>query len=136
MGQPDTVRSFPASLVLVDEAAWVKNEMFLALSPMLATTDGALRMMSTPNGSRGMFRQTWKNGGAAWERYEAPAKECLRIRPEFLAREQRRMGDRRFAPKYGCAFVDNSECYFRRTSLEAASSDDYEPWDLHPKPTP
>ena len=44
------------------------------------------------------------------------------------------MGERRFAQEYGCAFVDNGECYFRRTSLEAALTDDYEPWDLHPKP--
>ena len=135
-GRPDTVRSFSASLLLVDEAAWVKDEMFLALSPMLATTNGALWMMSTPNGSRGMFWQAWKDGGTGWERYEAPAKECPRIRPEFLAREQRRMGDRRFAQEYGCDFVDNNECYFRRTSLDAALTDDYEPWHLHPEPPP
>ena len=47
--------------------------MFLALSPMLATTNGAMWMLSTPNGSRGMYRKMWKDGGPEWERFEVPA---------------------------------------------------------------
>lgn len=123
-GRADTVRSFSASLVLVDEAAWVKEDMFLALSPMLATTNGAFWMLSTPNGSQGSFWKAWKDGGAEWERVEAPANECVRIRPEFLARERRRMGELRYAQEYGCQFVDNGECYFSRSSVEAALVDE------------
>ena len=122
-GRPDTVRSFAASLILVDEAAWVKDEMFLALSPMLATTNGAMWMLSTPNGSRGMYWQMWKDGGPDWERFEVPATECERISQEFLARERKMMGERRYAQEYGCQFVDNGDSYFSRESVERAFVD-------------
>ena len=122
-GRADTVRSFSASLILVDEAAWVKDEMFLALSPMLATTNGAMWMLSTPNGSRGMYWQMWKDGGPDWERFEVPATECARISPEFLARERKTMGERRYAQEYGCQFVDNGDSYFLRETVERAFVD-------------
>ena len=129
-GRAETVRSFAASLILVDEAAWVKDEMFLALSPMLATTNGAMWMLSTPNGSRGMFWRMWKDGGPDWERFEAPATECARIRPEFLEREKKMMGERRYAQEYGCQFVDNGDSYFSRDSVERAFVDNEVVWEV------
>ncbi len=46
------------------------------------------------------------------------ATECARIRPEFLERENKMMGEWRYAQEYGCGFVDNGDSYFTRESVE------------------
>ena len=51
-----TVRGFSAvSLMVVDEAARVPDDLYEAVKPMLAVTDGALWLMSTPFGRRGFL---------------------------------------------------------------------------------
>ena len=42
---PDRVRGFTADLLIVDEAARVPDEVFVAATPMLATTDGGLWLL-------------------------------------------------------------------------------------------
>jgi hypothetical protein len=55
-----TVRRLSAvSLMLVDEAARVPDELYGAVKPMLGTTDGALWLMSTRYGRRGSFYREW-----------------------------------------------------------------------------
>ena len=79
-GSEATVRGFSAvSLLLVDEAARVSDELYLAVRPMLAVSDGALWLMSTPFGKRGFFYEAWEHGGPEWERVRAAATECPRI---------------------------------------------------------
>src|SRR3954468_1959116 len=51
-----TVRGFSAvSLLLIDEASRVPDDLYYALRPMLAVSRGDLWLMSTPNGRRGFF---------------------------------------------------------------------------------
>ena len=60
-----TVRGFSAvSLMVVDEAARVPDDLYEAVKPMLATTDGALWLMSTPFGRRRIFL----SGMGPWRR--------------------------------------------------------------------
>jgi hypothetical protein len=48
-GTEATIRGFSAvSLLLVDEAARCSDELYLAIRPMLAVSDGTLWLMSTP----------------------------------------------------------------------------------------
>jgi hypothetical protein len=55
-GSEATVRGFSkVSLLLIDEASRVSDEMYRAVRPMLAVGDGDLLIMSTPNGRRGSF---------------------------------------------------------------------------------
>jgi hypothetical protein len=57
-GSESTIRGFSAvGLLLVDEAARVEEEMYLAVRPMLAVSEGTLWLMSTPHGSRGFFHE-------------------------------------------------------------------------------
>ena len=60
-GTEKTVRGFSgASLLVVDEAARVEDELYYAVRPMLAVSGGALIMLSTPNGKRGVFYEAWQ----------------------------------------------------------------------------
>src|ERR1700681_4563545 len=55
-GTEATVRGFSrVSLMLIDEAARVSDELYLAMRPLLAIGGGDLWVMSTPFGQRGFF---------------------------------------------------------------------------------
>jgi hypothetical protein len=126
-GVEATVRGFSAvSLMLIDEAARVPEDMYNAVRPMLAVSNGDLWLMSTPAGRRGFFYETWASG-QAWLKVSAPATECSRIDAAFLEEERRSMGDKFFRQEYGCEFIDSSECIFDRDLILAAMRDDIEP---------
>ena len=94
-----TIRGFSAlSLLIFDEAAQVPDELYVALRPMLATTNGALWLLSTPYGKQGFFYNEWARGGDRWERIAVPATECPRISPAFLDEEREVLGHQYFAP--------------------------------------
>jgi hypothetical protein len=74
-GMEATIRGFSAvSLLLVDEAGWVSDELYRAIRPMLAVSDGTLWLMSTPHGKQGFFYETWEHGGPEWG--IRPANTC------------------------------------------------------------
>lgn len=47
---PDNLRSMNYQLIIMDEAAFIDEEILKVISPMIATTGGRLLMISTPNG--------------------------------------------------------------------------------------
>lgn len=126
-GTEATVRGFSAvSLLLIDEAARVQDEMYHALRPMLAVGEGDLWLLSTPAGKRGFFYEEW-SGSEDWMRVSAPASECARIRPAFLERQQRSGADPLFRQEYCCEFMDSMNCLFDRDLVLSAMRDDIEP---------
>ena len=130
-GNEATVRGFSAvSLLLVDEASRVSDELYMAIRPMLAVSGGTLWLMSTPFGKRGFFYETWAHGGAEWERLEAPATECPRIAREFLDEERATMGERWFRQEYLCEFEDSVSGVFGREQIERAITDEVKPLKL------
>ena len=127
-GMEGTIRGFSAvSLLLVDEAARVSDEVYVAIRPMLAVSSGAMWLMSTPLGKRGFFWEAWDKGGPEWERIRATAYECPRIGREFLERERNSMGDRWFRQEYLCEFVDEVSGVFDRESVQRAITDEVKP---------
>jgi hypothetical protein len=120
-GTMATLRGFSsASMLLIDEAAWVPDELYTTLSPTLAVSGGDVWMMSTPFGRRGFFYMTWAHGGAGWERISVPATECPRIPEEHLEEERGRMGDEIFRREYMCEFVDRGAGCFDLEVIERA----------------
>lgn len=127
-GRPDTIRCFSAvTLVLIDEASRVSEEMYEAVGPMLATTDGAMWLLSTPNGRRGFFYRAWTGGGPEWERVTVKATDCPRIRPAHLERERLKLSDRVFRQEYLCEFAATEDGVFDPDLVEAAISYEFEP---------
>jgi hypothetical protein len=127
---PDKVRGFSnVSLMLIDEASRVSDEMYRAMRPTLAVGDGDLWLVSTPNGKRGFFWEEWANGGAEWERIQVAAPDCPRIKPRFLAEERAKQGDKWYRQEYLCEFVEREGAVFSQESIDAAMQD-FEPLDL------
>jgi hypothetical protein len=107
-----SVRGYTCGLVVVDEAARIKDELLDALRPMISTTSGALIMVSTPHGRRGAFFESWVNGGDVWERTEVPATACPRITPEFLAAERAAVHPLVYDAEWLCKFTDLTSSFF------------------------
>jgi hypothetical protein len=125
-----TIRGFSGvDLLIVDEAARVLDDLYYALRPMLAVSGGALMMLSTPYGKRGVFYEEW-TGSSSWERYEIPATECPRISPEFLEEERRSLPDRVFRQEYLCSFEEAEGQVFSEESIQAAIAKEVEALDL------
>jgi hypothetical protein len=120
----DKIRGFSGvSLLLVDEAAKVPDELYLTARPMIAVSHGDIWMLSTPKGRRGFFFQAWEYGGREWTRIAVPATECPRISPEFLAKEESE-GRRRFREEYMCEFLGSEESLFEEDVLRSLIRED------------
>lgn len=129
-GKEQTVRGFSGvSLLAVDEAARVSDELYYSVRPMLAVSRGRLVALSTPFGSRGWWYESWKSE-EPWERYDVPATECPRISAEFLEEEQRILGEWWFAQEYECKFLDAESQAFRREDVDRAFEEEVEAWAL------
>jgi hypothetical protein len=134
IGLPGTearVRGFSAlSMLVIDEASRVPDELYRALRPMLAVSDGDLWLMSTPNGKQGFFYESWEHGGEDWLRVSVPATECPRIGKRFLEEQRSVMGMAWFQQEHMCEFVDGTAGVFDRAVVERALDDDVLPlWE-------
>jgi hypothetical protein len=100
-----TIRGYSnVSLVVIDEAARVPDDLYLAVRPMIAVSGGRLIALSTPRGKRGFFYNAWTKGGADWKRIEVPASQVSRLRPEHLEKDRRSMSDAEYRQEYCCSF--------------------------------
>lgn len=129
-GKEQTVRGFSGvRLLAIDEAARVADDLYFSIRPMLAVSGGRLVGLSTPFGTRGWWFEAWQSS-EAWQRFEVPAEQCPRISAEFLAEEQRTMGEWWFAQEYRCEFLDAETQPFCREDVERAFEEDIEAWNL------
>jgi hypothetical protein len=127
-GSEKTVRGFSgATLVIIDEAARVSEELLAAVRPMLATTSGRFFALSTPAGKRGWFYEAWCHG-EGWHRVKVTADECSRISAEFLADSLTELGPLIYSQEFQCQFVDSEQTVFATALIEAAMDDSFEPF--------
>ena len=125
-GKPDSLRGFSAvSLLVIDEAAYVPDELYHALRPMLATTKGAVWLLSTPRSRTGFFFDEWSSEGAAWSKFIVTAAECPRIDQEFLEEERRLHGPALYRREYFCDFGYTGQSFFEIDSLDNAADPDH-----------
>jgi hypothetical protein len=127
-GDEGTVRGFSrVSLLVVDEAARVKDGLYYSIRPMLAVSGGGLIALSTPYAKLGWFYEAWQGHGD-WHRVRVPASDCPRISPEFLREEYAALGPRWYAMEYGCQFGDLVDAVFASGDVARALVDEpYEP---------
>ena len=101
------------AVMLLDEAAFCRDEVWPVIMPFLASAPRArLVLLSTPCGPSGEFHRVWTEGGDDWNRVRVPATECSRISPEFLAQEEMRLGPDLYAQEFMCEFVQPAGAFF------------------------
>jgi predicted phage terminase large subunit-like protein len=106
-GTERTVRTYNSvTLLIIDEAARVEDELYKAVRPMLAVRDGRLLALSTPFGRTGWFYEAWQGkDGGAWDRLKVTARDVPRISPAFLEQERKSLGELWFRQEYLCDFL-------------------------------
>jgi len=114
-----SLRHAGGSALICDEAAFVKNELWAAASPMLAAAPEArLLLLSTPSGPQGEFYRIWQEE-TDFEKVTISASSCPRISASFLEEERRRLGDAIFSQEFECAFITTGASVFDASALAA-----------------
>ncbi len=114
---PDKVRGATADLVIIDECAFVKDNVAAAVLPMLASTGGELIAVSTPNGPQGLFHElaTAKDVQVI----KVPAERISRFDADTIADLRLRLGPARASQELDCAFVVANRSIFDANALAA-----------------
>ena len=127
-GSEHTIRGFSAvDLLVLDEGARIPDELYHAISPMRAISNGRLIGLSTPFGQRGWLFNEWDAGGDAWHRELVPAELCPRIAPAFLTRERERLGAHWYQQEFECVFAEGDDALFMLDDITAALDTDLDP---------
>lgn len=124
-GQEDNLRGYSApDLIIEDESSRVKDDLYTAVRPMLATNQGRLILLSTPNGKTGHFHKIWTEGGPEWLKILVTADDIPRISSEFLENERLNMTESEFLQEYYCEFQDAEGAVFSSDLFRSLANPD------------
>jgi hypothetical protein len=124
-----TIRGYSGvDLAVCDEAAYIQDDIYKSLRPMLAVSNGRLILLSTPFGKWGFFWNEWNN--PSFEKYHVPAGDCPRITAEFLESERHDLGEFWFKQEYLCQFMDETGSVFTREEIESIINPNLEMMNL------
>lgn len=104
------IRGYTIDLLIADEAHFIPDAVYSAVTPMLATTGGNIILLSTPKGSTGYFRDCFNN--PQFTHFHISSEDCPRITKEFLSSEKERMSFLQYAQEYLGQFLDNLKQFF------------------------
>jgi len=114
----EKVRGFSApTLVIIDEAGWVDDEVFVAIDPMMEVSQGQLILASTPNGTDGFFCREWKTN-PRYRHFRVTWADCPRISKERIQERRQLYGDAFVNQEYECIFLDDVSSLFPEQALK------------------
>lgn len=109
----DAARGFSPDLLALDEAAFVPDDVVVALTPSLAATRGALHMISSPNGRTGAFFEACEGVSREdFTTYRVRASELGRFDPEWLARQKTLLGPLPYRQEFEAEFITMEGAFF------------------------
>jgi hypothetical protein len=128
--QPDAGRGFSPHLVVLDEAAFAPEALFLAIIPSVAATHGAVHMISSPNGRQGRFFNAFEGDSkdVHWS-LRVTWHDCPRMTQEQMDVERVNLGEHGFRQEFLSEFITPFGAFFGATAL-AHLEDDAEMRDL------
>lgn len=98
------IRGYTVDLLVADEAAYIPQDVWPAVTPMLATTKGALVLLSTPRGIGNFFYDCYHNPN--FTTFHWSSEDCPRISKEFLEYEKKRLSSIHYKQEYLGEFTD------------------------------
>lgn len=118
------VRGFTIDMLIADEAAFMPEDVWAAVTPMLLTTGGDIILLSTPHGKKGYFYDCYNNEN--FHTFHVNSIEIMEVRPiseswskfqrekalEFLESEKQRMSRKEFGQEYLGQFIDDLTQFF------------------------
>ncbi len=103
-GSAKSVRGWSADLLVIDEAAFLDPDTFLAARATVAT-GGRTIVQSTPAGPYGPFYDMWVEEDSQRAKFMVRSDEATTIDPAFLARERATLGPEEYAQEYEATFT-------------------------------
>ena len=102
-------------LLIADEAAFIPEEVWVAVKPMVAVSKmtrglGWILLLSTPYGKGGYFYDCC--GDVDFRQWHINSELCPRIPRDFLKKERDRMSKAEYAQEYLGEFVDEFNQFF------------------------
>jgi hypothetical protein len=111
----DAGRSEALSLLIIDEAAWIRNfeDIWTGLYPTLSTGGSAI-VLSTPNGVGGQYYKLYTDAEAKANNFN-PIKLMWYVHPEhdeaWFKSESKQMSRRKVAQEMLCEFIGSGDTY-------------------------
>jgi hypothetical protein len=104
------IRGYTIDQLYADEAHFIPEEVWAAVSPMLATTGGDIILLSTPHGRTGYFYRCFSDD--SFTSFHVSSEDCPRIPKDFLALEKERMSKLQYSQEYLGEFIDELQQFF------------------------
>jgi hypothetical protein len=104
------IRTFTVTDLVIDEAAPMNREVFIATMPMLSVTGGSIDMSSTPRGKEGFFYDCSKRED--FTHFYVSAEDCPRHKKDFLQSQKDTMTRLEYAQEYLAQFLDEIRQFF------------------------
>lgn len=145
-GSPKSVRGWSADLLIIDEAAFLEPQTFLAARATVAATGGRTIVQSTPAAPFGPFYELYSSATPAaeatlesghadptirWVSFHVSSEQVSTISGDFLASERAKLSPEEYAQEYlgefgspGLGLVDPA----RLKELTGVASDPADPW--------
>jgi hypothetical protein len=105
-----SIRGYTVDMLIADEAAFIDEAVWTAITPMLATTHGKIILLSTPHGREGYYYNSFSD--PAFKTWHIRSEDCPRIDKNFLAREKATMTKIAYFQEYEAEFIDNLRRFF------------------------
>jgi hypothetical protein len=109
-------------VALIDEASRVSDELFRAITPMLArhADTGWLIAISTPWIKGGFFFDLDRAQDRAWNYIAVKASEAGILRSDLLAAERRVLGEQAYLREYELEYDSTESLFFDQDAIAAA----------------
>jgi hypothetical protein len=104
------IRGYTIDLLICDECAFIPDEVFTAIVPMIAVTKGTIWALSTPHGRDGYFFRCFSD--ESFTKFHVSSLDCPRRDDKFLERERARMSKLQFTQEYLGEFIDELKQFF------------------------
>ena len=132
-----SIRGYTIDLLIADEAAFIPETVWLAVTPMLAVSRetkgyGWIILISTPFGKGGYFFNSFTDED--FLSFHVSSEDCKRINPKFLRKEKLRMTKAQYRQEYLGEFTDEWNQFFptdlikqSMTFIEWSKKKDFKP---------
>lgn len=109
------IRGFTIDLLIADEAAYIPETVWLAVTPMLAVSQklrqfGWTILLSTPFGKGGYYFNSFTDPD--FKAFHVSSEDCPRIPKDFLKKEKQRMTKAEYRQEYLGEFTDEWNQFF------------------------
>ena len=118
------IRGYTIDLLIADEAAFIPEEVWTAVTPMLAVTRGDIILLSTPFGRGGYFYRCFQD--PTFTSFHISSEDCPRKNQAFLDMEKKRMTELQYAQEYLGEFIDELRQFFPTEVIEKCMTNDFE----------